>query len=41
MAVLECENTKNLSLAPLARTRYSIPDVGVQMIIFVTTQYQL
>ena len=29
MTVLECENTKNFSLAPLARTGYCIPDVGV------------
>ena len=34
ITVLECENTKNFSLAPLARTRYCIPDVGVQMVIY-------
>ena len=34
MAVLECENTQNVSLAPLACLGYYIPNVGVHTVPF-------
>ena len=39
MAFLECEIPKKFSLAPLARIRYCIPDVGVQTVPFSILHY--